>query len=321
MMKPSLILTGVGLVLAAVLAAAGSGQHPQPGAAAGAQAGRDPQVGQSFQVPYRLTDTNHFLVRVRINGKGPFNFLVDSGAPALYVATETAGKIGLKPAKGEFWTPIDRLDFEGGARLLEVKARVEDPFQLVGMNALGLPGASIDGILGFTILARFRLEIDPSRDRMVWTRLNHAPADPPVPHRGEKDGDQPPAELQVMNALGSLAKGLAFLMGKQPEEERHPRGFLGLEWAETHDPGSGKSTVRILRILEDSPAARVDLRAGDDLVRVRGQSIDGLKSARKALATIQAGDPVELVARRSGDPGKNGSAVEWTVTITAGEGL
>ena len=36
-----------------------------------------------------------------------------------------------------------------------------------------------------------------------------------------------------MNALGPLAKGLAFLMGKQPEEERFPRGFLGLEWAET----------------------------------------------------------------------------------------
>ena len=37
------------------------------------------QIGQSFQVPYRLTDTNHFLVRARVNGKGPFNFLVDSG--------------------------------------------------------------------------------------------------------------------------------------------------------------------------------------------------------------------------------------------------
>ena len=48
---------------------------------AGAQSPpRDTQVGRSFQVPYRLTDTNHFLVRVRINGKGPFNFLVDSGA-------------------------------------------------------------------------------------------------------------------------------------------------------------------------------------------------------------------------------------------------
>src|SRR6478752_7625216 len=137
MMKPSLTLTGLGLVLAAALAAAGPGRNPRPDAPAGAKDAPDPQVGQSFRVPYRLTDTNHFLVRVRINGKGPFNFLVDSGAPALYVATETAGKIGLKPPKGEFWTPVDRLDFEGGARLLDVKARVEDPFQLVGMNALG----------------------------------------------------------------------------------------------------------------------------------------------------------------------------------------
>ena len=317
MMKSSLMLTSLGLVLA--VAGAGSGQNPQPDTPAAAQAGRDSQVGHSFQVPYRLTDTNHFLVRVRINGKGPFNFLVDSGAPALYVATETAGKIGLKPAKGEFWTPVDRLDFEGGARLLNIKARVEDPFQLVGMNALGLPGTSIDGILGFTILARFRLEIDPSRDRMVWTRLNHAPADPPLPHPGD-NGDQP-AELQVMNALGPLAKGLAFLMGKQPEEERHPRGFLGLEWAETRDPATGKSTVRIMRVLEGSPAARVDLRAGDDLVRIRGQSIDGLPSVRKALATMRVGDPIDLVVRRGGNPGKDSSTVERIVTITAGEGL
>ena len=108
-----------------------------------------PQIGHTFQIPYRLTDTNHFLVRVRINGKGPFNFLVDSGAPALFIATETAKKVGLKPIKDEFWTPVDRLDFEGGAELTRLKARVEDPFQLVGMNALGLPGASIDGILGF----------------------------------------------------------------------------------------------------------------------------------------------------------------------------
>src|SRR3954454_8378541 len=84
---------------------------------------RDPAAGTSYQVPYRLTDTNHFLVRVRINGKGPFNFLVDTGAPALYVSTETARKVGLKPDDDEFWTVVDRVDFEGGARLIGMKAR------------------------------------------------------------------------------------------------------------------------------------------------------------------------------------------------------
>src|SRR5208337_1751154 len=153
------------------------------------------KVGQAFEIPYQLTETNHFLIRVRINGKGPFNFLVDSGAPALYIATETAKKAGLKPSKEQFWTLIHRLDLEGGTVLTNVKARIEDPFQLVGMNALGLPGATIDGILGFTILARFRLEIDPTRDTMTWTVLDFIPPDPPVPHQPNGDAQQRPREL------------------------------------------------------------------------------------------------------------------------------
>ncbi len=311
MIKRSSIVTTLVLAVIIVLAGAHAGQKPGSG-----KEDHDPQIGQSFQVPYRLTDTNHFLVRVRINGKGPFNFLVDSGAPALYVATETAAKVGLKPVKGEFWTNVDRLDLEGGARLLGIKARIEDPFQLVGMNALGLPGASIDGILGFTILARFRLEIDPTRDSMTWTRLNHTPADPPIPHHGE-GGDAPP-ELRVMSALGPLAKGLAFLMGKQPEEERYPRGFLGLEWAETRDTLTGELTVRVIRVVASSPAANADIKAGDRLIRARGRPVTSIKTARAALSTIRAGNPVELTLQRGNEQHK---AHELTVTITAGEGL
>ena len=120
MMKLSSVLASLVLTVMIAMVVANAGQKPGPG-----NATPDPQIGQSFQVLYRLTDTNHFLVRVRINGKGPFNFLVDSGAPALYVATETAAKVGLKPVKGKFWTVVDRLDLEGGARLLGIKARVE----------------------------------------------------------------------------------------------------------------------------------------------------------------------------------------------------
>ena len=311
MVKSSSLAASWLLTILSALIGANSGQKPEDG-----HPERDPHIGQSFQVPYRLTDTNHFLVRVRINGKGPFNFLVDSGAPALYVATETASKIGLKPVKGQFWTVIDRLDLEGGARLLAIKGRVEDPFQLVGMNALGLPGASIDGILGFTILARFRLEIDPTHDMMTWTRLDHDPADPPIPPHG--NGDRPPVEVQVMNTLGPLAKGLAFLMGKQPEEERSPRGFLGLEWAEVKDEKSGQSTVRITRVVDESPAARTGIHAGDQLVRARGQSVTSLRTARAALAAIRAGDPVELILERPAAPGIRH---EIGAAIIAGEGL
>jgi hypothetical protein len=266
---------------------------------------RDPEVGKSYQVPYRLTDTNHFLVRVRINGKGPFNFLVDTGAPALFVATETARKIGLEPAKGAFWTPVERLDFEGGARLTHIKARVEDPFQLVGMNALGLPGASIDGILGFTVLARFRLELDPTRDRMTWTRLDFEPPDPPAPRR--EANEPPPAEVQAMNMLGPVAKFAAALVGRQPEERLRPRGSLGLELDEAD------GAVRVVRVLAESPAARGGVRAGDRLTRILDRDVAGLKTAREAFAHVSPGDRVPITVRR-------GEEVQ-ELTLTAGEGL
>jgi hypothetical protein len=275
----------------------------------------DPQIGRSFQVPYRLTDTNHFLVRVRINGKGPFNFLVDSGAPALFIASETATKVGLKSDPAEFWTPVDRVDFEGGARLDGVKARVDDPFQLVGMNALGLPGASIDGILGFTILARFRLEIDLTKDRMTWTRLDHEPRDPPVPKGKPGENAGAPLGVQAMSALGPLAKGLAFMMGKQPEDELAPRGFLGLEWSERVE--AGRKQVEVQGVLKGSPAAHGGLEAGDCILQVNHRAIEDLKSARAALAKIRAGDSVPLVVRRGVSPNTR----ELSLALTASGGL
>jgi len=294
----------IAAAVATVLGAAAAGAQDRPRGAD--DKGREARVGQAFRVPYRLTDTNHFLVRVRVNGKGPFNFLVDSGAPALYVATETAARIGLKPPAKGFWTPLDSLEIEGGARLEGVKARVEDPFQLVGMNALGLPGASIDGILGFTILAKFKLEIDPSKDRMTWTRLDFNPADPPVPR---DDDGPPPVEMQLMNALGPVAKGLAFLMGKQPEEVRVNRGFLGLTWAE----GEG-GAVRVVRVLPGSPAEAAGVRPGDVLRKLGGKAVDGLESARALTAGVRPGDSVAVVVERAGGEMS-------TLNLTAGEGL
>lgn len=248
-------------------------------------------AGASFKVPYQLTRTNHFLVRVRINGKGPFNFLIDTGAPALYVGTEAARTVGLKPiGKDDYWNAVDRLDIEGGATLIDLKGRVEDPFQLVGMNALGLPGASIDGILGFTILARFRIEIDPTKDHMVWTRLDYNPREPFVPKRAEDRA--PPAEVQAMQAMGPLMKIASAFLGKQPEETLHPQGMLGLELVETD------GEVRLAGVLPGSPAETVGLKPGDRLIQVEDKRIEAAGDAHDAIAKVRPGDKVRLSVRR-----------------------
>jgi membrane-associated protease RseP (regulator of RpoE activity) len=183
------------------------------------------------------------------------------------------------------------------------------------MNALGLPGTSIDGILGFTILARFRLEIDLTKDRMIWTRLDYKPHDPPVPKQKPGQNSAAPLGIQAMNALGSFAKGLAFVMGKQPEEARYPRGFLGLQWAEQVE--SGRKQVKIQGVLKESPAARGGLQLGDHILRINNRAINGLKSAQAALAEIHSGDAVLLVIHRSSGT----TSRELSLTVTAGEGF
>src|SRR5215469_9245247 len=90
----------------------------------------------TYQVPYRLTSTNHVLVRVKINGKGPYHFIVDTGAPALFVSTAVCGKLGIEPDQNG-WGTFDRFAIEGGVVLNKIQGRVEDPFQLEGMNGLG----------------------------------------------------------------------------------------------------------------------------------------------------------------------------------------
>jgi hypothetical protein len=295
MPKSPTTLATLGLVLATAILGRADGPPASP-------------PGASFRVPYRLTETNHYLVRVRLNGKGPFNFLVDSGAPALYVGTEAARAVGLAPAEDDYWTALASLDIEGGARLTDVKARIEDPFQLVGMNALGLPGASIDGILGFTILARFRIQFDPTKDRMTWTRLDYEPREPFIPRAfRNRKGPAAPAEVQAMQAMGPLMKLAAVFLGKQPAEQLHAQGYLGIGLAEA----DGRVTVAA--VLDGSPAAAAGVRAGDRLVKLGDREIDTLTAAHRAVAGLKVGQETGLTVRRGEET--------LTMTLTAGEGF
>src|SRR5437870_240379 len=88
---------------------------------------------KTFNVPYRLTATNHVMVRAKINGKGPYNFILDTGAPALFVSTTVCAKLGVR-ANNQGMGTFDRFEIEGGVVLEKMKGRVENPFQLEGMN-------------------------------------------------------------------------------------------------------------------------------------------------------------------------------------------
>ncbi len=254
---------------------------------------------KTFRVPYRLTDTQHVLVRARINGKGPFNFILDTGAPALFVVTDVARRLGIE-ADRSGWATLDRFEVEGGVEIRKARARIETPFQLEGINGLGLAGAPVHGMIGYTVLARFRLEFDFTRDRMRWTRLDFTP---PAPMRLDGAG----RAAGGLDTLGSLLKFLGMVIGKKAVRETLPRGFLGVELAE-RDGG-----VEVRAVLPGSPAADAGIRAGDRITRFEGKEVTSLAGLRRAAARFTAGRAARVGLRRASGTDE--------VTVRFGEGL
>jgi hypothetical protein len=289
MMKPRWLLV---LLLLGAASIAGAGE---PKATKESPRKETPSVA----VPYRLIDTHHVMVRVKINGKGPFNFIVDTGCPVLIVSAQVGKKIGLEPdAKG--WAVLDRLDLEGGLTQTKVKCRVETPFQIDGMNSMGLPGVELHGLLGYTVIAKYKMEIDFKHDQMHWTPLDFDPP-PPVALGGSKGG------IANLEAMAGMMKILSFLTGMKPLPPPEPRGFFGFEIAEN----DGKVVVE--RVLAKSPAAEAGLRKGDRITEVEGREIDSTNLLLGEAAKLTPGRSLNLTVDRGGET--------QTLKITAGRGL
>jgi S1-C subfamily serine protease len=146
---------------------------------------------------------------------------------------------------------------------------------------------------------------------MTWTRLDFNPRDLPDPGRR---GNNAPAEVQAMGLLGGVAKLAAVFVGKQPEDQLIPRGFLGLELSEAD------GVLLVTGVLPGSAAEEAGISPGDRLVRVLGRSVQSLDEARSAIAQIEPGDRVEVhlvPAERDAEA----TAETEKLTLTAGKGL
>ena len=255
------------------------------------------QPAPSYRVPYRLTETQHLLVRAKVNGKGPFNFIVDTGAPALYLSPDAAKKAGLTAGK-DGWAPVQRLELEGQVVLEKVEARLEEPPQLTGMNAMGLAGARLDGIFGYTILSRFRMEIDLSQPAMRWTPVPYQPK--PLVGLEELSGKKPLPPNPNAGMLQMVARLASVLFARAPEGPPAYRGLLGFELV------AEPEAVRVGAVLVGSPAAAAGLHAGDRILRAgAGAAVPApVKTPDDLLKTAGLEPDQELVleVEREGKP-------------------
>jgi peroxiredoxin len=258
---------------------------------------KDKDPGTSYNVPYRLTDSGHILVRAKLNGKGPFNFIVDTGAPHVYLATAVAKQIGITAAKKGL-TAVETIQIEGGPVLPEFKCVIETPFQLEGMNALGMPGVELHGVFGYTLLSRFKLEFDPTKDSMTWTKLDFTP---PAPQSLGAKGPE------GLDGLGKMMKAFAALMGIKGAPQPMLRGFVGVQLSEVN------KGVVVQAVLANSPAATAGVQIGDRVLTVQGTEVATAAEVMTLLAKVLPGQQVSFVVER-GEGRKE-------ISITAGEGI
>ena len=277
-----------GLILASVAFAADAKPDAKPPA----------EKSIRFEVPYRLTETKHVMVRVKINGKGPFNLICDTGAPAVFITKAVAKKAGVEIGE-KGWANFGKFELEGGVMVEKARGRVEDLFQLDGMNSMGLAGVELHGVIGYNVLAKYRITYDFTSDKLAFEPLPDFDPPPLVPIGGKGGAGG-------LDALGPLMKMMASFLGIKPNYATVPRGFIGIEF----DDADG---IVVKKVLAGSPADKAGFKPGDKIETIKNATIDDAKDLHRALVKAGVGTKLKVAVKR-GDKSEE-------LTLELGKGL
>lgn len=261
----------------------------------------DKKPAEVYEVPYRLSDVKHVIVRVKVNNKGPFNFIIDTGAPAVYFGNELARKLDIEPKEEGFWETFEKVEIEGGLKLSKLKVRVEEPFQLVGINKMNAGGLRYHGVLGYSVLAQFQIEYDFTQPHLKWTRLDWKPPQPVA--LGSLSANAS-ANMKAMIGLSSLATAL---MPKKEDAKIVQRGFIGIEVEDKND------SVSITKVLPNSPAATAGLKSGDQIIACNAKGIKQTADLQKILMAMPYDTEVTFDIERAGE--------KLSIKLTTGRGF
>jgi hypothetical protein len=280
--------TALALIRAALVA-------PAPGfAAPPAQEPPQKEAGKPIVVPFELLKSRHMAIRVKINGKGPYRVIFDTGAPTNLLnnkVAKEAGVIGKKEPTGFFGASLGAKTIKtfevGGTALKNMPTMVMDhPTVAAIADAVG----PIEGLVGFPFFARYRMTIDYQKKEMTLTPSGFEPGD-------------------TMQAMMEKLMGAS---GKKPEPAvLAPAAVWG--FAVDKEKGDEAEGVKVTEVLAKSPATAGGLKAGDRLLTLDGRWTDSVADTFLAATSARPGKPAALVVRRDGK--------EVKLTVTPGKGL
>jgi hypothetical protein len=265
----------VAILLAAFLALPAFADEPKP------KLDKKPADKTPLIVPFELLTSRHMAVQVKINGKGPYRLVFDTGAPMNLINTKIAKDSGVldpkakKPAFGLFGAmgahEAKSLEI-GDAKMEKVGVVVMDhPTVAAISEALG----PIDGIIGFPFFARYKMTVDYKKKELTLVPNGYVPGD----------------YLQgMMDKLMDASN-----QSKDPKVLA-PAGLWGLVLDKDKD--DEEAGVVVKDVLAGSAAAAAGLKAGDRIVTIDGRWTDTIPDAFLAATFIKPGKQAVVAVQR-----------------------
>src|SRR5262245_57105634 len=251
---------------------------------------KDPPKPQA--VKFDLVTSGHFIVKVKLNGHGPYNLIFDTGAPTSLITPKVAKEAGLtKEAQDKPLIPLFGMmgqvkikDFQVGDGKAEgVSAMIiNHPTVEAFSQAFKDKYGSIEGIVGFPFFARYKMTVDYAAQEMTFVPSGYKPGD-------------------VMQDLMQTVMG-SFGQAKPQPRIAAPAALWGLELVKAdRDDDAG---VDVKAVFADGPAAAAGLKTGDRVLTIDGRWTDSLPDAYLAASFVKPGKKTEVVVKRDGKGGK-----------------
>lgn len=245
------------------------------------------EAAETIRVPMTMLPSRHFLVKVMIEGKGPFQLILDTGAPLTIVNSKTAKAAGLTKKEGgggifDLFGGVNQVNIgklQVGDVIAEKSSAVimDHPTVAAISDAFKKEHGAIDGIVGFPFFARYAMTVDYQKKELLFKA------------NGYKPGDY----------LNDIMNSMTAAIEKRGPKILVPQGLWGFSVDKDSDDQAAGVVVK--QVLADGPAGKAGLKVGDRLLTLDSRWTDSLADTLIATSLVKPGKSATLVVMR----GKN----------------
>ncbi len=255
---------------------------------------------KAIVVPIELLPSRHFVVLVKLNDKGPYRLILDTGAPLTIINSKVAKEAGLTKKAGGGGGLLGML--AGGIDQIQVgKMQVGDvvseksgavvmdhPTVQAISDAFEKESGPIAGIIGFPFFSRFAMTVDYQKKEVTFKPNGYKPGD------------------YMQDLMASMMK----IEEKNKPRVVSPAGLWG--FAVEKEKSDDAEGVTVKTVFADGAAAKGGLKVGDRVLTIDGRWTDSLGDTIIAASLIKPGKAVAVAVKR------DGKDVKLTITPTKG---